>query len=74
MNRDFSPWVTVVMITMKIANNQKIQICGLILCAQFFYGEQPVKNSEKSQQVLSEIKYCNHQIFNFVKNSFKVKN
>ena len=40
----------------------------------FCYDEQPLKISEQSEQVVSEIKCYNYKSFNFVKNGFKVKN
>ena len=37
----------------------------------FCYDEQPLKISAQGQQVISVIKCCNNQTFNFVKNGFK---
>ena len=54
--------------TVTVTTIQKAKICGAIL-----WWTTP-KNIRVIQQVVSEIKCCNYQIFSFVKNGFKVKN
>ena len=57
---DHHPWSTIFSVT--VTNNKKK-----------IKDEQPLEISDKSQQVVSEIKCCNYQFFNFVENNFKVK-
>ena len=80
MNKDFSRRMTVVMVTKKTAFLQlpeqpikKYNLWTKFMCT-YCYGGKSLKISEQSQQVVLEMKCCNYQIFNFVKNDFKVKN
>ena len=78
MNKNFLPCMTIAMVTKNIAILQ-LQLMKKYKFVDSFYfafcsDELPLKILEQRLQVVSDIKCCNYQIFNFVVNGFKVKN